>query len=115
MNIEEASEFFEMNPEIIREYEKQGFLQVCKNNDGQIEIHDKDAHRLCLINTFLNAGSETAVLKRFLRLWDEKLDKLEQIQILKKQRFNVLDKIHEKQQLLDRIDYMIQKVKNDEL
>lgn len=115
MNIQEASDFFEMNPDIIREYEEKGLLTVCKNKGGHLEIHDEDAHRLCLIRTFLEAGSDMTLLKRFLELWDNNIFKNEKIQILKKQRFAVLDEIHVKQQLLDRIDFIIQKVKDDDL
>lgn len=37
--------------------------------------------------------------------------KEEQIKILRKQRFKLLDDIHEKQQSLDALDYMIGEIK----
>ena len=113
MNIEEASEFFAMNPDNIRDYEKQGLLQVCKDEQGDVELHDDDAHRLCFIRTMVDAGSEIETIKRFLDLRDGNKNQNEQIQILKKQRFRLLDDIHVKQQLLDRIDFIIQQIKDE--
>lgn len=39
--------------------------------------------------------------------------KEEQIRILRKSRSQLLDEIHSKQQLLDQLDYMIHKMKED--
>lgn len=41
-------------------------------------------------------------------------DKDQQIQLLKKQRYQLLDDIHQRQQLLDRLDYLIQIMKQSE-
>lgn len=38
-----------------------------------------------------------------------------QIQILRKQRFLLLDEIHKKQQLLDELDYMIGELKKGDI
>lgn len=38
-------------------------------------------------------------------------DRERQIQMLRKRRYQLLDEIHEKQQSLDEIDYMISKMK----
>ena len=112
MNIEEACEFFGMSPDIMRDYEKKGLLSACKTPDGTIEIKDQDVRRLTMINTFVSAGADFEALRRFLDLWDGHQNEAEQIQILKKQRFNLLDAIHDKQRLLDRIDFIIQEIKN---
>ena len=51
-------------------------------------------------------------LKRYLRLLDDKTgSKEEQIRILRKQRYRLLDEIHNKQQILDELDYMIMEIK----
>ena len=51
-------------------------------------------------------------LKRYLRLLDDKtVSKEEQIRILRKQRYRLLDEIHNKQQILDELDYMIMEIK----
>jgi DNA-binding transcriptional MerR regulator len=113
MNIIEASEFFQMNSQLIQEYAQQGLLQTCKNANGEIELHDADVQRLTLIRTLLNAGTTIEAIKQLLELWDTGCHQKEQIQILKKQRFKVLDDIHAKQQLLDRIDYIINDIKNE--
>lgn len=39
--------------------------------------------------------------------------KEDQIRILRKSRLQLLDEIHSKQQLLDRLDYMIHEIKKD--
>ena len=53
------------------------------------------------------------VLKKYLRLLEDKTaSKEEQIRILRKQRYQLLDDIHDKQQTLDALDYMIREIKN---
>lgn len=45
---------------------------------------------------------------------DRKIEYIEaQIRILRKQRFLLLDEIHEKQQALDKLDYMIGELKKE--
>lgn len=52
------------------------------------------------------------MLKKYLNLLENKTgSKEEQIKILRKQRFKLLDDIHEKQQSLDELDYMIDEIK----
>ena len=46
--------------------------------------------------------------------YENKSDKSGQIQILRKQRFLLLDEIHKKQQSLDELDYMIGELKKGE-
>lgn len=52
------------------------------------------------------------MLKKYLSLLENKTgSKEEQIKILRKQRFKLLEDIHEKQQSLDELDYMIDEIK----
>lgn len=65
-----------------------------------------------LIHSLINAGLDIEEIRRFMKLfYDNEIDKKEQIQILRKQRFSLLDEIHKKQQLLDELDYMIDGLK----
>jgi len=114
MDVDEAGQFFTMNPKIIQDYEKMGLLKVCETATGKVDIRDADMYRLSLIRTMLDSGADVDHVKRFLNLWDENRHKTEQIQILKKQRFQVLDAIHAKQQLLDRIDFIIRKIQRED-
>ena len=41
-------------------------------------------------------------------------EKEEQIRLLRKYRFQVLDEVHQKQQALDGIDYLIYQLKNEQ-
>ncbi|MGO5543253.1 hypothetical protein ACTQWG_12275 [Blautia sp. HCP3S3_H10_1] len=57
--------------------------------------------------TLSKAGFSKEELKRISECEDREW----QIQMLRKYRFKLLDEIHEKQQSLDEIDYMISKMK----
>lgn len=51
-------------------------------------------------------------LNHFLQLFDPAAGtKEEQIRMLKKQRYQLLDDIHQRQRLLDRLDYLIHEMK----
>ncbi len=60
----------------------------------------------------MKAGLNIDVLKKYLSLLENKTgSKEEQIKILRKRRFKLLEDIHEKQQSLDELDYMIDEIK----
>jgi uncharacterized protein YoxC len=80
-----------------------------KGEKGVLDYQGANLQRISLIHTLLEIGLGSKVLKL---LEDRVQSKDEQISILKKQRFQLLEDIHRKQQSLDQLDYIIHEIKN---
>lgn len=112
MTINEASRRFHISMEKLKTYEESGLLEHQTLADGTYDYTETELRRVGLIHSLLKSGMSIDVLKKYLRMLDDKTgSKEEQIRILRKQRYQLLDDIHDKQQTLDELDYMIQEVK----
>lgn len=113
MNIQEASKRFHISMEKIRFYEENGLLESQPSSDGTAQYAETELRRIGIIHSLLKAGFDLEMLKKYLRLLDsEYSDKEQQIKILRKQRYILLNDIHDKQQSLDELDYMISEIQN---
>lgn len=65
----------------------------------------------CLMKPDIYSLSKAGFSKEEIKRISECEDREWQIQMLRKYRFKLLDEIHEKQQSLDEIDYMISRMK----
>ena len=112
MTAEEASRNYHISMDKIRYYEENGLLEHSVLPDGKIEYTEAQIHCAGVIHSLLEAGMDIVRIKAFMKLfYENKSDKSGQIQILRKQRFLLLDEIHKKQQSLDELDYMIGELK----
>lgn len=112
MTAEEVSRKYHIGVDKIKCYEENGLLEHSILADGKIEYTVAQIDCAGMIHSLLEAGMDMEKLKAFMKLYYEnKKDKSEQIQILRKQRYLLLDEIHRKQQSLDELDYMIGKLK----
>lgn len=112
MTLNEASRRFHISVEKLNFYEENGLLEHRILLDGVPDYTEADLRRMGLIHSLLKAGLNIDTLKTYLSLLEKKAgSKEEQIKILRKQRFKLLDDIHEKQQSLDALDYMIGEIK----
>lgn len=112
MTLQEASKRFAIPIDELRKYEENGLLQNL-STDGQTDGYaDDDFRRLSLVQFLLHAGFSVKEAKKYLELMKDGKANEEQIRMLRKQRFEVLEGIHEKQQVLDQLDYMILEKKN---
>jgi len=112
MTLTEASRRFHISMEKLKTYEENGLLEHQALADGSFDYTETELRRAGLIHFLLKSGMSMDVLKKYLRLLNDKTEsKEEQIRILRKQRYQLLDDIHDKQQTLDELDYMIQEVK----
>lgn len=112
MAVEEVSRKYHISIDKIRYYEENGLLEHNVLLDGKIEHTEKQIHCAGMIHSLLEAGMDMEKIKAFMKLfYENKRDKSGQIQILRKQRFLLLDEIHKKQQSLDELDYMIGELK----
>jgi len=113
MTINEASRRFHISMEKLQYYEKHGLLEGETLEDGSADYQDAELRRIGLIHSLLDVGLDFNVLKEFLKLIDNSVTtKDEQIRILRNQRYRLLDDIHNKQQSLDQLDYIIHEIKN---
>lgn len=116
MTLNEASKRFHISMEKLKAYEEGGLLEHQTLADGTFDYTETELRRIGLIHSLLKSGMDMEALKRYLCLLDDKTgSKEEQIRILRKQRCQLLDEIHDKQQTLDELDYMIQKAKKTKL
>lgn len=112
MTLNEASKRFHISIEKLKSYEENGLLEHQTLADGTFDYTETEFWHIGLIHSLLRSGIDMEVLKKYLRLIKDKTSsKQEQIKILRKQRYELLDDIHDKQQVLDELDYMIRKTK----
>lgn len=113
MTLEEAGKRFHISIEKLKNYEENELLEHQTLADGTFDYTETELRRIGLIHSLLKSGMDTESLKKYLRLLNDKTDsKEEQIKILRKQRCRLLEDIHDKQQTLDELDYMIRETKN---
>lgn len=99
----ETNTRFQISPGTVRFCKEYGLLPA-----DEKDYTDKDIGRLGLIHTLLEAGFPGPVVKRYLDLLDVgEPGHLERARILKTQRAALLEHIHEKQRVLDQVDYLI--------
>lgn len=113
MTLNEASKRFHISMEKLKSYEENNLLEHKTLADGTFDYTETELQRVGLIHSLLKSGMNIDILKRYLKLLNDKTgSKEEQIRILRKQRYQLLDDIHDKQQTLDEIDYIIRETKN---
>lgn len=112
MTMEEACRRYQIDQEELRCYERTGLLACNRTEDGHFDYQQADLQRAGFIHSLLETGFQIEELKQFLQLFDQAAGTgEEQIRILKKRRYQLLDDIHQKQQMLDRLDYLIHNIK----
>lgn len=113
MTLQEASVRFQINMEKLDFYEKNGLLECGRFINGVPDYTDDELRRAGLIHSLLKAGFDMDSLKKYFSRSDQSDgDKQEKLRLLRKQRCKLLEEIHGKQQSLDELDYMIEKIKN---
>lgn len=106
MTLKEVSMRFCMDFDKLRNYEANGLLTHATLTDGTIDYRESDIRRIGLINKLFKLGMSVDEVKNY-----HAADKESQLRILRKQRCLLLDEIHDKQQLLDEVDYLIEEKK----
>ena len=109
MTVEQASKRFNIAKEELNGYINEGY--ILKSGD---EPDEYDFQNLGTIRTLLQFNITGTDLCRYLNL-EKKKDKTadsERINLLYAARTKLLDEIHEKQKILDKIDYFIYEIKN---
>lgn len=115
MTLEQAGERYHISVEKLKSYEKSGLLRHRAGTDGIFDYTEAELCRAGLIHSLLKAGLDRETLKTYLELpEDDAGSRQERLHILRKARGRLLEDIHEKQQSLDEIDYMIGKIRKNQ-
>ncbi|HIX29698.1 MAG TPA: MerR family transcriptional regulator [Candidatus Blautia stercoravium] len=112
MTLQEASQSFHIDMETLCFYERSNLLQGKKGKDGQNDYTVSELQHVLQFGGFLKMGMDPHTLKHFMELVESKTDtSMEQIRILRTYRYQLIEEIHDKQQALDQLDYLIHEIK----
>ena len=79
-----------------------------------MEYDDLDIERLSLILTLKKAGVHIENILKYIQLDEQgQSTSIQKIRILKQERNNILDEIHQRQKNLDTLDCLIYKLKEE--
>ena len=92
---------------ILQRYEEHGLLKREGERNGTPFYSEADLRRASHLRVLQKAGMDWATLRRFASLEERPNGKEEQIRLLRRCRCRLLEEIHRKQQLLDRLDYLV--------
>lgn len=111
MTLLEASEKYNIPPEILKKYENLGFYHNVKKVMGSQQLDDSDIENLSLLMTLHDIGFTTQEAENYMRLKllsgapDAKL-----LHLLNEKRSKVLEDIHFREKQLQRLDYLRHKI-----
>lgn len=118
MTLTEAGTRFSISIEKLKFYEENGLLKCSCQKNGIPDYTEEDLGGVGLIQFLLKAGFDMDTLKQYFFLSAGSSAKAgkksERIRLLREQRYRLLDEIHEKQQFLDELDYMIEKIRKEQ-
>ncbi len=116
MTLCEVCRRFNLSADKINYYEKESLLRHQTDNNGEADYSQADLKRIALLNLLCKIGIDDEDLKKYFRIDGNSPEfKQEQVKVLRRQRYKLLDNIHEKQQLLDQLDYLIKTIKNTDI
>lgn len=110
MTLHEASSRFGISEQRLRDYEAHGILH-CQEKDGTSEYSEEELKSLSEIHFLAEAGMDMNSLKELVLLQKKEDSQENQVRLLRKLRFEMLDDIHEKQQSLDSVDFLISRIR----
>ena len=115
MTLEEAGKRFAIGIEKLKGHEKDGLLSHQTQADGTFDYAESDFGNVGLIHALLKAGMDVPTLKSYLALsTGDAEEQKNKLRILRKARGRLLEEIHEKQQSLDQIDYIIGQTRKEQ-
>lgn len=115
MTLEDASHRYGITTEKLKFYVSKGLLSRTTEDDGSSDYKEEDFIKIGQIHMLVEGGIKPEDLKSYLSLpEDNAAGRSKKTLILRKARGNLLEEIHRKQQILDRIDYCIYELKTEE-
>ena len=112
MTLADASKCFRIDKEKLLYYEENGLFDCHRQPDGTIEYCEETLEYVSLIDLLLKAGLNMEALKKYLEgLDNNNISDETRIKILMKQRCALLNDIHDKEKILNQLDYIIHESK----
>lgn len=113
MVLQEASRRFALRLDLLLAYEENGLLKGQAGENGAVDYPGSELRRACEFQFLTKAGMDMDALKRYCALSEKgAAAKEERLRLLRQCRCRLLGEIHEKQQLLDHLDYLLYELKN---
>ena len=106
MTLREASKYYDIDFDRLALYEKYGLIAGTKISDGT-DYPDSELQKVSLIDLLREANMNLEEIRFYLAKTTVSADMTKKISLLRRQRSKVLDDIHDKQKLLQSLDYLI--------
>ncbi len=109
MTIAEVSKKYELTPDTIRYYEKEGLIpKVPRNKNGIRNFDEESCAWIEFIKCMRSAGMEIEILKKYVELYWKGADTVkERKELLEEQRTRLLKKQQDINATLERLNYKI--------
>ena len=110
MTIAEVGKKYDLTPDTIRYYEKEGLIpRVPRNKSGIRDFNEHSCRWIEFIKCMRNAGLSIDVLSKYVKLMEKGLETAkERKQLLESQRDILLKKQKDINETIDRINYKIE-------
>ncbi|MCM1532813.1 MAG: MerR family transcriptional regulator [Ruminococcus flavefaciens] len=110
MTLIEACKRFGLDEKKLAYYEENGLLCGAEH-EGITDYDEHEIQNVSLIQFLFAAGLTVEEVKIYMRLEKDHEDADRRVAILRKYRCRLLDETHEKQKMIDRIDYTVHEIK----
>lgn len=109
MLISEVAKEFDLTADTLRYYEKEGLIGPIQKGENGIRNYDKDdLKRIEFVKCMRSAGLEVSFLKRYMKLYDEGDDTLEERrEVLEEQKKILKQKLDDMQKAYDKLNIKI--------
>lgn len=116
MTIAEVSKKYDLTPDTIRYYEKEGLIpKVPRTQNGIRDFDEESCGWIEFIKCMRSAGMEIEILKRYVELFKEGRNTIkERKALLEEQRTKLIKKRQDINTTLERLDYKIELYKEIE-
>lgn len=111
MKIEEIRDFYNIPIETLQMFEQEGLFDAIAVQAGVREFCDCDIAFICRLLTLTRFGMKIEEIKEYLKE-EASGGKEKRCRLLRKQRANLLDMIHEKQKDIDCLDYLLYEIEH---
>lgn len=111
MKIEEIRDHYHIPIEKLQAYEEEGFFDHIALQDGVRDFQDEDITLICKLLTLTKLGMKLDEIKEY-RKEEAQGGKKRRCKLLKKQRRQLMDTIHEKQKDIDCLDYLLYEIEH---
>lgn len=115
ITIQEVAEKYDLSKDTLRYYEKEGLIgPISKNKSGIREYQEEDLNRIEFVKCMRSAGLSIAVLKEYIKLYDEgDSTKDARMKLLEKERVLLKEKIDYMEEAYQKLNYKIEYYKKE--